>query len=92
MVSVPRCDRLAADARSAPTAYDQTVGELIALMSTREGRARMVAAPRTPPYHSPAQELERLACVVYNTTSSEERIAEAARVRDGGPASARRDA
>lgn len=56
-----------------------TVGELIALMSTAND-ARLLAIPSTAPYHNAARELERLASVVYDTTSSEERVAEDAAV------------
>lgn len=41
---------------------------------------RSDSTPSTPPYHAAARELERLAGLVYETTSAEERIAE-----DGAP-------
>jgi hypothetical protein len=69
----------------------RTVGELIALMSTAND-ARMLATPSTPPYHSAARELERLASVVYDTASSEERLAEDMALEDAGRPRGRSDA
>jgi hypothetical protein len=70
----------------------QTVQELIALMSTAND-ARLTAVPSTPPYHTAARELERLAVVMYDTTSGEERAAEdAALLRDMPPGRAGQDA
>jgi hypothetical protein len=69
----------------------RSVGELIALMS-KVNDARLVATPSTRPYHTAARELERLATVVYDTTSSEERDAEdAAHERDDPPRNRRLD-
>lgn len=69
----------------------RSVEELITLMSAANA-ARMIATPSTPPYHSAARELERLASVVYDTTSSEERSAEHAVLEDGGRVRDRPDA
>jgi hypothetical protein len=74
-----------------PQLDGHSVGELIALMSTAND-ARMGAIPSTPPYHSAAREVERLASVVFDTTSSEERHAEDAARRDGGRITRRPDA
>ncbi|MCY7419157.1 MAG: hypothetical protein LH650_11800 [Chloroflexi bacterium] len=52
---------------------------------------RTDSTPSTPPYHAAARELERLAGLVYETSSAEERIAEDGALRaDDRSVSARR--
>jgi hypothetical protein len=53
----------------------QSIAELIELMSTAND-ARLMETPSTPLYHDAARELERLATVIYDTASSEERVAD----------------
>ena len=60
----------------------RSVEDLIASMSVAND-ARMSATPSTVPYHSAAREIERLASVVYDTTSAEERRAEDDALEDG---------
>ena len=48
---------------------------------TAANATRSGSTPSTPPYHAAARELERLAGVVYEATSAEERAAEALALR-----------
>ena len=54
---------------------EEDIHALIARMSIANDE-RTSEAPSTPPYHRAARELERLAWLVYETTSAEERMAE----------------
>ena len=60
----------------------RTITQLIEGM-TAANEARLDATPSTPPYHGAARDLERLAALVYDTSSSEERIAEDGALEDG---------
>lgn len=62
---------------------DEDIHALIAQMSV-VNQERTDETPSTPPYHRAARELERLAGLVYEATSAEERVAEdeALRKRD----------
>ncbi|CAN5685641.1 hypothetical protein BH23CHL8_BH23CHL8_23090 [soil metagenome] len=62
---------------------DEDIQALIAQMSVIN-QERTDETPSTPPYHRAARELERLAGLVYEATSAEERVAEdgALRKRD----------
>jgi len=53
----------------------QSVAALIEQMSTANA-IRMSETPSTPPYHQAARDLERLASIIFDTTSTEERVAE----------------
>ena len=61
-------------------ATDQDIRGLIVQM-TIANEERSDETPSTPPYHRAARELERLAGLVYEATSTEERIAEDAALR-----------
>lgn len=54
---------------------EEDVHALIAQMSIANDE-RTSETPSTPPYHRAARELERLASLVYEATSAEERMAE----------------
>ncbi len=62
----------------------QSVAELIEQMSTANA-IRTAATPSTPPYHAAARDLERLAGIMFDTTSSEERTAEDGAFQRGDP-------
>ena len=61
------------DVRARPV--DEDIAVLIEQMTTANVE-RAAGTPSTPPYHRAARELERLAGLVYEATSSGERIAE----------------
>jgi hypothetical protein len=54
---------------------EEDIHALIARMSIANDE-RLSETPSTPPYHRAARELERLASLVYEATSAEERMAE----------------
>ena len=54
---------------------EEDIHALIAQMSIANDE-RTGATPGTPPYHRAARELERLASLVFEATSAEERVAE----------------
>jgi hypothetical protein len=54
---------------------EEDIHALIARMSIANDE-RTSETPSTPPYHRAARELERLASLVYEATSAEERVAE----------------
>lgn len=70
---------------------EEDIHALIARMSIANDE-RTSEIPSTPPYHEAARELERLASLVYEATSTEERIAEddAQRERRGPKGDGRR--
>ncbi|CAN5171073.1 hypothetical protein BH24CHL7_BH24CHL7_07580 [soil metagenome] len=70
---------------------ERSIAELIEEMSAANA-ARLLETPSTPPYHKAARELETLATAMFDTTSSEERMAEdGADQRDGRAAADQRD-
>ena len=60
---------------------EEDIHALIARMSIANDE-RTSETPSTPPYHRAARELERLASLVYEATSAEERMAEDAARRE----------
>ena len=63
----------------------EDIGALLARMSIANDE-RTSETPSTTPYHEAARELERLASLVYEATSAEERVAEDRSRREGhGP-------
>jgi len=60
---------------------EEDIHALIARMSIANDE-RTSAIPSTPPYHRAARELERLASLVHEVTSAEERMAEDAAERN----------
>lgn len=63
-------------------AGDEDIAALLVAM-TAANDIRSESTPSTRPYHAAARELERLARVVYETASAEERIAEEGGHRQG---------
>ena len=60
---------------------EEDIHALIARMSIANDE-RISETPSTPPYHRAARELERLASLVYEVTSAEERAAEDEALRE----------
>lgn len=66
--------------RTGADAADEDIPALIEQMTAASNK-RSRSTPSTPPYHSAARELERLAGLVFEASSTEERIAEDHKIR-----------